>query len=684
MVIDTTKFQTMFGNALAHSANEGGVVQTLFDHARQTAIAAGSFASKFDMREWGELLGWLHDIGKLIKDFQEKRLRGFDVRVDHAIAGTLVAHRAGLYELAFAIAGHHGGIPDKQGGKGETLRDRKRRAEAGNEIPTIVSRFASLVPSMILPPGGSPDVSTRMLASCLVDADYLDTERHFDARRSASRRTASITFGDLLSRLLAHNASMDRTGPLNALRQRLFENCLRAGDEKRGVFRLEAPTGAGKTLASVAFAIRHAMRHGLDRVIFSIPFTSIIEQNADVLRSALGDNVVLEHQSALPKTPRWQDKLAAENWSGFPVVVTTNVQLLESLFGNTPRRLRKLHNIANSVLVFDEVQTLPPNLLEATLSMLRDLREHYGVSVVFSSATQPGFDDDRWGLGNAFDLSPGIASDPVWDRVAIEYAGETSVAGLAAMVARHPQCLIVVNTTKDARNLANMLPGCLHLSSRMCPQHRRWVLAEVKRRLTCSQPCTLVSTQVVEAGCDISFPVGFRAVGPLDSIWQVAGRINRHGEFPKGQLGVVFLSDGGRIPGAYSVATGLSLPFVKAGKFGPMDQEEYFRRLYGENGGLNLDKNGIQHLRANAMFAEVARRYRLVEEDTEPVVVPYGDVETVLRRIEAVGRVRMDDHRLLRQYMVSVRPSVLGRLHIVERAGLPFCSDYSDMFGVTA
>ena len=618
-------------------------------------------------------------------DFQTRRLAGADISLDHAIVGALVAEQMGLFELALAIAGHHGGIPDKQGGAGlyQTFRERKLKALQDRETVSLVSGFVSLMTNISeIQRFGYPDTRTRMLASCLVDADYLDTERHYSPEKTASRQNSVRGFNDLLDRLLVFNASQDRRTPIGKARQRLFERCLAAGTASRGIFRLEAPTGAGKTFSSVAFAIRHAIHNGMDRVICAMPYTSIIEQNADALRSALGHDVVLEHQSAsLEMLDQGPNKLAAENWAGFPVVVTTNVQLFESLFGNTPSRIRKLHNICNSVLVLDEVQALPPELLKPTLSMLNDLRKNYGVSVVLSTATQPGFDNEIWGFGASIDLAPGTADDPVWNRVNIEHIGEADIEHLAARIAAYPQCLAVVNTRKDARTLAGLLPGCLHLSSSMCPSHRRSVLSEIRKRLSAGGPCVLIATQVVEAGCDISFPVGFRAAGPLDGILQVAGRINRHGEFGGGRLFIVSLTDGGRVPGSYNVACGIAKDFIKNNQFSGADQARYFDKLYGPSGCLDLDRRNIQELRKNAMFSEVAHKYRLIEE-TVSVVVPYGKSEELLRRFEVAGRMFMRDYREIQQYMVHIRPNELAMLHCTQRAGLVFCQNYSEIFGI--
>lgn len=680
-MVDPKLFQKMFGHKLAHSTNKAGAVQTLFDHAQGVARLAGDFADKFGMRKEAELAAWLHDFGKMLPKFQA-RLAGSDVRVDHAIVGAVAAQELGHLESAFAIAGHHGGIPDATGGKGESFRDRKRRMDG--EAKALAAQVAQCLTGTLGPTLSLEDLdfNIRVLGSSVTDADCLDTEQHFQPHKTGLRKKDAPDWDQLLVKLDAHVAALGGASPIATARQKFYQGCRGKGSCPQGIVRCEAPTGIGKTFGTLAFALAHARKHGLHRVIYALPYISITEQNADAMRHALGNEAVLEHHSNLPEWPGIERHLAAENWSGFPVVVTTTVQLLESLFSNRPSKIRKLHNICNSIVILDEVQALPPGLLEATLSALDYLRRRCGVTVVFCSATQPGFDDARWGLGGALELAPGTMDDPLWDRVDIRYAGELDVPILAAQIKACHQCLAVVNTLDDARNLAMLVPGCLHLSSGMCPYHRRLVLAEVKRRLAANMPCVLVATQVVEAGCDISFPIGFRAEGPLDSIWQVAGRINRHGEIPRGRLNVVSLSGGGTPPGPYAVATSVARRFVRANRFDRSAQTEYFRALFGEAGCLDLDRRSIQELRANLMFAEVARLYRMIDEETFSVVVPYGEAETLLRRFEAKGSLDMADYRKIRPYMVNVRRSRFQRLNVVRRADLWFCPDYSDVFGL--
>ncbi len=676
----------------AHSPGETGLPQPLWDHLQAVAEQAAAFAAKFSGRELAYWAGLWHDLGKIHPDWQAYLARG--VRAggpDHKGAGAVLSQRAGAAMLAFVIAGHHGGLPDQADLK-NWIRDKAASPYITAALRAAQATWPNLLPAAPVKP--PPHVTEnplaaefllRFLLSALVDADRLDTEAHFTPNQ-AQLRTAPAA-GDMWPRLEHHMAGLSghRSDPVGQVRHRVYTACLAAADLAPGFFRLTVPTGGGKTLSSLAFALRHAQTHRLERVIVAIPYTSIIEQTAEVYRQVLGAEAVLEHHSNveladdpnnLTESQR-RAALAAENWDA-PVVVTTTVQLFESLFAARASRCRKLHNLARSVLILDEVQTLPTQLLEPILDSLRQLVAHYGVTVVLCTATQPAFSDGpfRHRLADVQEIVPepaqlftalrrveytwpGADEPWLWDKVATE-------------MRRAGQVLAIVNTRADARELLAALqePDALHLSTLLCGAHRRDVLAEVRRRLAHKQPCRLVSTQVVEAGVDLDFPLVLRALGPLDRIVQAAGRCNREGRLAAGQV-VVFLPATGRLPpGSYKAGTELTrglLSLPGADLHDPDLYGRYFRELYGCS---NPDEHGIQALRTGLNFARVAEKFQMIADDTVPVLVSYNGTpgsEHARRRAEleaAVQRTGSPDRRLWRQmqpYVVQVRRVLLRR-----------------------
>ncbi|MBQ9460287.1 MAG: CRISPR-associated endonuclease Cas3'', partial [Oscillospiraceae bacterium] len=493
---------------LAHIAEDR--TQTVQAHLTGTAELSARFAAAFGAEPQGRLLGLAHDIGKRSAAFQE-RLCGGRV-VDHATAGAWECAKQNAIWAAACIAGHHGGLPDMGNEKLDTpdvstVRGRLKRAERG-DIPA----YEPLpLPRTAPPEGYGQDALTdsffiRMLYSCLVDADYLDTER-FMSGGAAERGTGEPlrVLLDKLERHIAEQGWLTPSGDLNRRRSETLRACLDGGARDKGLFTLTVPTGGGKTVASMAFALRHAMRHGMERVIYVIPYTSIIEQTADVFREIFGAENVLEHHAGVSyevkergDAAQYRLVRATENWDA-PIVVTTAVQFFDSLYANRPSKCRKLHSIANSVLIFDEAQMLPTEHLRPCVAAIAKLVTNFGASAVLCTATQPVLNDlfrEYAPQLATTELCPDVSGlFAQFRRVTFADAGKLGVDTLAEKLAALPQVLCIVNSRRAAQEVYAKLPeeGGYHLSTLMCPAHRREVLAEIRRRLGEGLPCRVVS-----------------------------------------------------------------------------------------------------------------------------------------------------------------------------------------------
>ena len=695
----------MVGGFYAHTPGKNGEWHNLLSHLERTAEAACKHGSKFGAGELARLSGLWHDIGKLNPDFQEYLKRCEAAKrageeapgkgAPHAIYGAMLAFDA-VRVLSPVIYGHHAGLPKsamyvdavKQPDRREVYervlkiaRDALDGLEYGGDVRGL---FAEL-------PGDElqTEVLQRMLFSALVDADFLDTETHFDPDLKKLRGSELVP-ADLWDVLRCNQEALiskpeNKPSPVNEVRREVYRLCLEAGEQPQGVFRLAVPTGGGKTRSGLAFALRHAVENRLDRVIVAVPYTSIIDQTVGVYREIfeeLGEGAVLEHHSAVRRESleagerqdeaRVRARLATQNWDA-PLVVTTTVQLFESLFANRTSRCRKMHNIARSVILLDEVQTLPVGLLGPTVSMLKELVRRYGTSIVLCTATQPALDgQSRYleGFEAVHDVVPaGRAAEHFRALRRVEY--ETSrerwswdeVARRLLDASSSKQAMVVLNTRKDALMLLKQLDGepVLHLSTLLCGAHRRDVLEEVRRRLDEDEPCLLVATQVVEAGVEADFPVVFRALGPLDRIVQAAGRCNREGKMAGPGRVVIFEPEEGKVPrGEYAAGFGEAKIMLGRDDVDLHDPDvfrEYFRLLYQ----IGTDREEIQKYRKAFDYPEVAQRYRLVPETSVPVIVRYdgGDegrrknLEELLNRIRYAG-VSGGDHRRLQPYVVSM------------------------------
>lgn len=685
----------------AHSKEDRPVAewQTLDAHAKAVAELAKAFASHLRAGEWGRAVGLLHDAGKARLSFQEmlKGLRAKGEETHHAKYGAKLAFDAGSLPLAFAVAGHHAGLPN--------LADLQELADDTEALRNPPEHFFPEESGLPFPVAGEEsclalEFFTRLLFSCLIDADRLDSafwERMGDLTPELAKPKIPLDSFVLLSRLFDERESQRRKHPagiLSDVRNRIFDACIAAGEKPQGFFSLTVPTGGGKTLSGMAFALAHAKAHNLRRIIVVIPYLSIIEQNAAEYRRVLDPErrgIVLEcHSAAQPDTSAGDEsllpfELVSENWDA-PIIVTTSVQFLESLFAASPSRARKLHNFTDSVVLFDEVQTLPTHLISPVLSVFRELAARYGVSFVFSSATQPAFLRTP-SLPGGF--APNELREIVPEPAAIyralrrvDYIFESTPLRwneVAERLLSERQCLCVVNLMRHAHELWKCLDEKtppsderpIHLSSAMCPAHRLAVIRHIRRLLKAGKNCRVISTQLIEAGVDVDFPVVWRAMGPLDSIVQAAGRCNREGGSVRGCVHV-FTPEENKLPGGiYRTATGQAANTLSnlrcAGNEDSVSDAlandprlfaDYFTALYQL---AETDGADIQRKRQEFRFRSVAEKAKVIDDAGRAIVIPIGRgghvVADIRNRERCVGAQRFSrqDVRDLQRYMVNIR-----------------------------
>ncbi|HEU5155360.1 MAG TPA: CRISPR-associated helicase Cas3' [Streptosporangiaceae bacterium] len=697
----------------AHSLDDGGVKRHLLeDHLRGTASLARRFAGVFGAGDIAWWLGLLHDVGKGSCEWQDRLLAvegtGGRVGVPHKLLGAKLAVERGLGAFAMAIDGHHGGLTTMpslaDGLKSDDPRELARHAEALRAVRALLPELAE--PGRVpLPTAWSSDplvaeLALRLLFSALCDADYLDTAAHFRGA-DQPRVAADADFAVLRDRFEQQREDLVRVkeapSQVDDIREEIYRDCVKAAAEPRGVFRLGAPTGSGKTIAAGGFAVHHAAAHHMQRVIVAVPFLTITEQNAEVYRRLIGDEV-LEHHSAInfDLPGRRGMKLAAENWDA-PFVVTTMVRLFESLFDRRPAAMRRVHRLAGAVIVLDEVQALPHEMLVPILDVLRGLTEHFGASVVLSSATQPDF----WHLGPFAQLEAvDIVPEPTrlierLRRAEFSWRLESGLTleQIAAESARQPSALVVVNTTADAKKVYDAWRDepagvAWHLSTRMCGAHRRRVLAAVRERLADHQRVLLASTQLIEAGVDVDFPVVYRTLAPADSLLQAAGRANREGKLPQlGKVIIVDPPDGGRPP-SYKLLQNQTRVHFGCGKADPDSPDalrDYYRAVYD---ALNLEDRRatgqrIQAARRAFDFAAVTDgpqdlvtgkpdpryAFHMIDDDGVTLMTAEGaanaeeraEIDATVDRIRTAPRPDIDDLRALQPYLTTVHRSVLSK-----------------------
>ena len=726
---------------LAHVGGNGEP-HWLGDHLTEVAAAAQASASNFNSERWAYLAGLWHDLGKYRPGFQQyiRQVNGNDAHIEgklpsgsdksHSAAGAL--HALHTFEksfnpqigaalarvLMYVIAGHHAGLGDWVAGLDARLLG-TGAVNSECEYTEALTACAEHAPELLkLPeaftlndalaeiPGAKSNqplttsLWIRMLFSALVDADFLDTEKFLNQGKAESRRGFQpvAAYADQLAIHLANLArKTEQAGrenePVMQARTSVLRQCLAKAELAPGVFTLTVPTGGGKTLSSLAFALQHARVHSKRRVIYAIPYTSIIEQTTDVFGQIFGADQVVEHHSQVDTDDRNEtsrSRLSCENWDA-PLVVTTNVQLFESMFAARTSRCRKLHNIANSVIVLDEAQLLPPEFLQPILDALNVLVAHFGVTLLLCTATQPTLGntarfDPRQNLRGLPPATPIVDDEAALfatlKRVNIEWPADlltpSSTEELVGRLAQHDCVLTIVNTRRDAAEVMKALDAAtgdvtLHLSAALCGQHRADVIAEIRTRLqnrregTDMRALRVVSTQLVEAGVDIDFPVVFRALAGLDSVAQAAGRCNREGLLANGAKGqvVVFVREVPKLLHHIRTAVQATRTVVQSGvdALSPVAFEAYFPQFYA--GFDSRDRHNIvDYLKKNAkfefQFREAAKKFKLIDDANQAtVIVPYrgrgkASIEPLINKLRG-GDTDRWLMRSLQRYTVTVR-----------------------------
>jgi CRISPR-associated endonuclease/helicase Cas3 len=663
--------------------------QELRKHLDEVATLAEQFAPG-KWKAHARVAGLWHDAGKyqlafqryIEKDVEASNEGAIGRRIQHAIVGATHALRTSLdlLPIALAVQAHHGRLKnpglleDAITNTGATLlRDAERDGLPQDLLEVAVPR---------LPPEAQDRLylalATRFLFSSLVDADSLNTEEwdkgearqaDFDSITALATRVEAVC-QEKSSRALSRGDSA-----LNRMRAEVLQECRTSASLPRGSFTLTVPTGGGKTLSGLAFSLRHAAQNCLRRVIFVAPYTSILEQTVKVFRDALGEHNVVEHHSNIePDEETDRSRQACENWDA-PVIVTTSVQLFETLYADDKRRCRKLHRIGRSVVFLDEVQTFPEHLLRPIHSALDLLSERFDTSVVHSTATQPRLmlrgKKDRPAEQASREIVQNYAQHfpVIADRFRMEVLGDVntpvSLDKLAASVGQHDRVLAIVHRRQDAEDLARRLgEDCMHLSARMCAQHRTVVLAKVRVLLERGDRCQLVTTQLVEAGVDLDFPVVFRALAGLETLAQAAGRCNREMRLPEPGRFIVFRAQSK--PPAKSLQRGLeeSLDFFGEGLPNLADPEifaKYTKRLLSNLGQDGTDTPQVLAHERDLNFPEVATRFRMIEDSGQPVVADYGDAWERVQKLRRDGPSRQA-FRQLQRYTVSLQPHEIARL----------------------
>ncbi len=676
----------------AHSENIKGEKHPLSKHLSSTASLVSSFSCDESYRELFEITGFLHDLGKYQENFQRYLIKGGRRgSVPHAVWGAGYARKLKSLESSIVIDGHHKGLPDKADWKSDTAPFENNDV---NDFEEVIKEFLSdngisesKLQNIKIPLfdkiKSQRELFTRYLFSALTDGDWLSTEAHFEPETHSLRPAAELKIDEMINKLETAFSLKPGAGEINVLRNQARLEVLANSDKLPGFFSLSLPTGLGKTLTSIAWALNHARANRLKRIIVVLPYVNIIDQTAAIFKDIFGENSVLEHHSGYNEECSVENaeecklleermkELACENWD-YPLIVTTTVQFFESLFSNKPSKCRKVHNIANAVVIFDEVQTLPKHLILPTLQMLKDVHTVMKTSFLFCTATQPAF-EKRHGFDGIDGITPLIASPAKLyektSRVRYSFINNLEPIQLEELFkevySRDSSSLVIFNTKKAAAEFFELASSSkkwhesYHLSTAMCPFHRKEVIKQIIKSLSDGIKLLVVSTQLIEAGVDLDFPVVFRAAAPLESIIQSAGRCNREGKLgPAGGETCIFrLSDSGMPDKTYSACAGHAIEMIKAAPEKVYHYNmfnEYYRQII--NLYVDPDKKGISEARDNFNFKTVNDIYRIIEKATVGLYVYcFNDESTALfDSLKYKKHLSRDDFRKMQMFTVQV------------------------------
>ncbi len=676
---------------IAHTENDENKIHFLSDHLRSSASIMVSFLFNTMYKEIFYLTGLLHDFGKYQTAFQKYLLQN-GPRTPHAAWGAALARKLKMNETSFAIDGHHKGLPDKIDWQISTDKFLKTDLP---EFDKLITTFTIelklddadfLVKKPVFESLFEREFFVRYLFSALTDADWLDTERHFNSELTAKRAGQKLEYDLLGSKLETELEQKNKQGKINRLRNEARLFALNKAKTKLGFFSLNLPTGLGKTLTSVNWALQHAKYNRLKRIIIVLPFVNIIDQTAKELKRIFGENVVLEHHSSYNENTdnhkaaeeKSRHKLATENWD-YPIIVTTTVQFFESLFANKPSQCRKIHNIANAVVIFDEVQTLPKELVTPTLTMLQNVHKIMSASFLFCTATQPAFEKNER-LMNGIDSITSLVRDPEMlfketRRVKYQFAYKTKqeIKDIAHTAGKNGNSVLsIFNTKKKAMQAyeyakeSSEWETCFHLSTSMCPAHRKEIINKIANELKSTNNRIFVaSTQLIEAGVDLDFPVVFREYAPLDSIIQAAGRCNREGKLPHpGEVYIFRLVDKTMPDALYSSLSDHTLELLDDDSekiYNPSFFAAYYLsalKLYVDD-----DKKKINEERKKFNFKTIASLYRIIENPTKSLFIwDYNDASRKLyEQIKYKPGLSREDFRNVQAYSVQVYDTFLNR-----------------------
>jgi len=676
----------------AHSENSCNEKHSLAKHLHQTARLAKSFACQESYKPIFFVTGLLHDLGKYQPEFQNYLDNGGKRgSVPHASWGAGYARRNGLLETSIVIDGHHKGLPDNSAWKSDT-ESFKRGEVSGFEDAVRAFMDDASIDESVLKKDKSlvfadplhREVFIRYLFSALTDSDWLSTEQHFDQDVSKMRIGTTLSIDKMMNKLEKEFYKKPKEGEINRMRNDARIQALQKADMTYGFYSLALPTGMGKTLTSMAWALKHAKKNDLKRIIIVLPFINIIDQTAQVLKDIFGEECVLEHHSSYDEDEKGaregeedyspmekRKKLACENWD-YPVVVTTTVQFFESLFSNRSSRCRKIHNIAESVVIFDEVQTLPKEIILPTLQMLKDVQTVMRTSFLFCTATQPAF-EKRKGFDGIDTIRPLIDNPAEIYRETrrVEYKLLNNLEPidssnlLDAAVHEATSTLVIFNTKKatlkfyeSGRNIAQW-DNKYHLSTSMCPAHRKIVIKNVRADLKAGRKILVSSTQLIEAGVDFDFPVVFRAMAPLESIIQSAGRCNRENKLGKsgGKVFLFNIVDGGMPDKTYAACASHAEEFLRT-DIEQLHNHQSFNKYYSQVVQLYVDpdKYNINATRNAFNFKTVKDGYRIIRDSTEGLYMyNYSDESRqLLHTLEYKEFLSKDDYRKMQPFIVPV------------------------------